>query len=1193
MRNEGNSWRRQALLAALLFVVASRPVVGAVPIARDGMPAATIVYHENEKAAKDLAEYLKKITGAEIPLAAAITDELKGKPLVVLEKLDIVPGSSNRATASQAYRIKTEGNVLRLTGGSELGVQYAVWGLLEDHLGCRFYTFRAKGLSYAGPGHEIVPRRPTLTLEAIDDLQEPTFAQRGFIYWLGSYRWIVQNRGAGYPATTISGDVSAAHNFYDLLPPKDRRTNRGQRKGLFAEHPDFYALNKAGVREPDWSMGLCGTNPELPKFLAEALVEHITMLRERSRGKFNPAMPIPAAQGDGFAGCQCAACRKLVHEEQSEAAPLVLMLNRALDILAKTYPDQQVITFAYFETLDAPKTLRPHKNLWINVVSSARSQNMAGDQVGPVVGNPANRDYARALKEWPKIAPGRVTAYHWVPYFPEWPAIFYLGDLVKYWHECGIYGTNPQLCGDNWKWLCAWVYLKMAWNTQQDADKLIRQFLEDNYGKGAAPHVWEYLKLAQQAYADSGHVPSAVRWSGWTATTRVKMFPPSIRAKMTAAMDRAMAAAERESDPALLANMIQARGSSIDAVNLNAAAYSGRPWGPVRNPQDGKRWFVAGAEPLVPPCLARTKKAVFMNGGDEAGVLRTISWFVANNGGPLVEIDGKAMAAAVCPDLRGQITSAIDKPSGKELLSVQGTETGYRDMFEKISSQIWLPVDAAEQDLKHPRLTDRDWSTVWSEFNNSFRDRIETDLTLSPPFYGFDLTNHLRRTVSLTDDGLRIERSYVQRKGGGLPNPTRFTTRWRLALVEPALAKVAVKGGGVAKALDLKYAVPGGIRGVKAGERLPGWDAMDERFDDVVAVSDAEVVTLPIRTGAAGLLTVQLDRGDGLAAVVTTPAAGWEAIELKPVVEQKYLQVTLVGAPLPMDKEAKTLALPAQTLSAKRVRAAAAAVASEKAEDKPPAPKIQDLGNGRGINARDGAELVWIPAGEFLRGSLEGKGAGDERPQKQIHLDGYWIYKYPVTAAQYLKFCEATGKKFSPPWGQEMRAEPKGEEGKYAAQMSWHEAAEYARWAGAALPTEAQWEKAARGTDGREYPWGNDWDPNKCVSMERTLYRFSPGFLPVGSCPEGASPYGVQDMAGNVWEWVADWYDYEYYRTAPGKNPPGPATGSHKVLRGGCSLYDERLSRCAARMVNPPHVRDWTPIGFRCVVSAPGPTAAK
>ncbi len=1163
------------------------PARAAVPIAAAGQPRAVVVAAAEDKAAAAaLTNYLFKIAGAAVPVVTNAAGIPAGHSAIVLARVEKVPGASDRATGRQAYRIKTDGNRLTLSASSDLGLTYAVYGLLEDHLGCRFYTFKAKGLSYGGPGHEIVPKKETLELPAIDDFQEPAFAQRGFIFWMGSYPWIVQNRGAGYPADKTSGALAAGHNLYDLLPPEDKKNNKGEllKPGLFKDHPEWYPLNREGKREPGWSMGLCGTNPDLPKALAAALHDQVELFKSRGKGKFDPSIPISAAQGDGFTGCQCAACRKLVQDEQSEAAPLILLLNRALDELAKTDPEQQVITFAYFESLDAPKTIRPHKNLWINVVSSAKSQNMAGDQVGSIVGNPANRDYAKALKEWPKIAPGRVTTWHWVPFQPEWPAIFYLGDIMKYWRDCGIYGTNPQLCSDNWQWLYAWVYLKLAWNPNQDADALIRRFIEDNYGKGAAPYVWDYLKLAQAAYADSGHIPSAVRWSGWTQTTRVKMFPPSILAKMTDAMDKALAAAEKEGDPARLANMIEARGSSLDAVTLNGAAYSGKPWGPAVNPKDGKRWFVAGADPRVPACLARVKQAIQMNGGSEQGVLRTIAGYGAGNGGPLVELDGPAMSVAVCPDLKGTITSAVDKKTGRELLAVQGAESGYRDVFAKISAQIWLPVEVAQNDLKHPRLSDKDWTGVWSEFKNPDPSKLETDLTLSPSFYGFDASKHLRRTVSVTEAGLRVERAYT----GATDNPNRFTTRWLLALPDPSKAKVAVKGGGVSKMFDLKYAVPGGIQGVKAGDRLPGLDAMDQRFDDVIAVSDAEPVKLNLASNSAGEIVIQLDRGDGVAAVLTTPAAGWEAIELKPVVDKQFLSVMLIGCPAA--KGATNEALPDQTLSAKAVARPASGGSDGSARSdgsKTPATqaRIKDLGNGRAINERDGAELVWVPAGEFLRGSPEGKGAGDERPQKKVALDGYWIYKTPVTVTQYLAFCAATGKEFKPTWGQGMKSGAPGDDGLYPAQMNWYEADAYARWAGAALPTEAQWEKAARGTNGFEYPWGNEWDPARCVSMERTLYTFSSGFMPVGGCTNGASPYGALDMAGNVWEWVGDWYDYEYYRTAPDKNPAGPEKGSHKVLRGGCSLYDERFSRTASRMIQPPHVRDWTATGFRCVVA--------
>lgn len=1151
-------------------------------LADHGLARAVIVASGHEAQAKALAGYLKQITGAEFALAP---QPVEGQAAIVLALVDQVPGASDRASGKQAYRLTTAEQRLTLTAASELGLSYAVYGLLEDHLGCRFYTYKAKGLSYGGPGYEVVPTQTTLAVAPLDELQEPAFAQRGFIFWPGSYPWIVQNRGAGYPADTISGALAAGHDFYEFLPPQDKKDAKGNvtAAGLFAAHPEFYPLGHDGKRAPDYSMGLCGTNADLPEFLAKALIARIEFLQKQQGAKYNPALPIPVAQGDGFTGCQCANCRQLVHAEQSEAAPQILLLNRALDLVAKTYPAQQFNTFAYFESLDAPKTLKPHANLWINVVSSAKSQNMAGDQVGPIRGNPANRDYARALAEWPKLAPGRVTTWHWVPFQPEWPAIFYLSDIMKYWQQCGIYGTNPQLCGDNWMWLYGWVYLKLAWNPQQDADTLIRQFLADNYGAAAAPHVYQYLKLAQAAYADSGLVPSAVRWSGWTQTTRVKMFPPAILAPMTAAMDAALAAAQKEATPAQLANLIEARGNSLDALTLNEVAYSGQPWGPATNARDGKHWFVAGADARVPACLERSKQATAMNGGGEHGVLRTLSWFVANNGGPLVDLTGPAMRAAVCPDLKGEITSAVDLASGKELLAVQGADSGYRDLFDKVSSQIWLPVDQV-RDLG--KRGNDDWSRVWSDFQNPTPDALETDLTLSPPFWGFDVSRHLRRTVSATTDGLQVVRSYT----GKLDAPSRFTTRWRLALPTPALAKIAIKGGGVAKVLDLQYAVAGGIKGMKAGDRLPGLDAMDQRFDEVLAVSDAEPVKLPLAADATGDLVIQLDRGDGVAAVLTTPVAGWDAVEIKPVVDGKYVELKLVGTAAA--KDATTITLPLQTLSAKAVPVVPlAAPAAPVAAALPVVAKLKATGPTTAINELDGMELVWIPAGKFLRGSPEGQGAGDERPQQEVTLDGYWIGKTPVTVAQYQKYCEATGKKFEPTWGQGMHVPPTADDGTYAVQLNWYEADAYAKWVGAALPSEAQWEKAARGSDGRAYPWGNDWDPKKCVSMEETLYQFTPGFRPVGSTPAGASPYGVLDLAGGVWEWVADWYDYSYYRRAPAVNPPGPDKGSHKVLRGGCAFYDERSSRCAARMIMPPHVRDWTPTGFRCVINQPNPAA--
>jgi len=230
------------------------------------------------------------------------------------------------------------------------------------------------------------------------------------------------------------------------------------------------------------------------------------------------------------------------------------------------------------------------------------------------------------------------------------------------------------------------------------------------------------------------------------------------------------------------------------------------------------------------------------------------------------------------------------------------------------------------------------------------------------------------------------------------------------------------------------------------------------------------------------------------------------------------------------------------------------------------------------VNPKDGAAMVWVPAGEFLMGSTDADNEADtdEKPQHKVYLDGYWIYKTEVTVAQYRKFCQATGRQMPP------EPEWKWQDTHPIVNVTWDDAAAYAQWAGAALPTEAQWEKAARGPDGRLYPWGNDWDGAKCVSNTQST-------KPVGGMPADASPYGCLDMAGNVWEWCADWYEGYYYRNATSRNPTGPATGTMRVLRGGSWNYTRPdIFRAALRDRFTPSYR-YNNYGFRCVLRSPGP----
>jgi serine/threonine-protein kinase len=235
------------------------------------------------------------------------------------------------------------------------------------------------------------------------------------------------------------------------------------------------------------------------------------------------------------------------------------------------------------------------------------------------------------------------------------------------------------------------------------------------------------------------------------------------------------------------------------------------------------------------------------------------------------------------------------------------------------------------------------------------------------------------------------------------------------------------------------------------------------------------------------------------------------------------------------------------------------------------------------MTGKDGMTLLYVPAGEFTMGSETGD--GDEKPLHTVMLDAFWIDQTEVTNAMYAQCVSDRGACNEPAdKGSDARSSYYGnsEFDDYPViHVYWNDAKTYCEWAGRRLPTEAEWEKAARGDTAFTYPWGN-------VEPRNDLLNFNNAegdTTEVGVYPKGASPYGALDMAGNVWEWVADWYDNTYYASSPEVNPSGPSSGEFRVLRGG-SWWDFAGAdvRSTLRGWNDPSFA-LIDIGFRCALS--------
>ncbi len=244
------------------------------------------------------------------------------------------------------------------------------------------------------------------------------------------------------------------------------------------------------------------------------------------------------------------------------------------------------------------------------------------------------------------------------------------------------------------------------------------------------------------------------------------------------------------------------------------------------------------------------------------------------------------------------------------------------------------------------------------------------------------------------------------------------------------------------------------------------------------------------------------------------------------------------------------------------------------------------------LSLKDSTIFVYIPEGSFIMGNEDKYNDGDESPQHQVYLKGFFISKYEITNRQYKKFCTETGHRYpEDPGFDEMKDYFNNYPDCPVVNVSYYDALKYCEWAGYDLPTEAQWEKASRGDDKRMYPWGNHfpyWHNEYFANYDPGIrdldgYKYT---SPVDTYKNGQSPYGIYNMAGNVWEWCRDIYNEKFYKESPEKNPlckiPSGKHAKDRVVRGGSFLFFSWNMRCSNRSFYY-EMEGWKDLGFRVV----------
>jgi hypothetical protein len=463
-----------AMVAALSCVSAFSASAGEIVVADGGKSAYQIVVADDaspstKHGAEELQKFLEEMTGAKLPI---VSDKQPQSPKEIVLgdnahfkalKTDIDVASLGK----EGYVIRTVGDTLVIVGGALRGNMYGVYGLLEDHLGCRWFT----------PDCSRIPKMPKLALAELNDRQIPTLEYREpFVMDCYDGDWCARNRvnsSAGRLEAKHGGKIYFAggffcHTFFSMVPPAQ----------YFAEHPEYYSLiNGKRVTE---NAQLCCTNPDVIRICTE---------RVREAMKAQPdATVFSVSQNDCGNQCQCDQCQALAKEEDSQMAPVLQLVNKVAEAVEKDFPNQVVETLAYQWTRKAPKTMKPRPNVVIRFCSieCCFSHPLA------TCDSSFNKAFRDDMEAWAKVAPRLWVwdyATNFAGYMYPFPNQRVRGPNVKYFAEHNVKGmfeqdTYQTLDGE-FSALGGYITAKSLWNPNYDSNVAMNEFLEAYYGKAA------------------------------------------------------------------------------------------------------------------------------------------------------------------------------------------------------------------------------------------------------------------------------------------------------------------------------------------------------------------------------------------------------------------------------------------------------------------------------------------------------------------------------------------------------------------------------------------------------------------------------------------------------------------------------------------------------------------------------------